>query len=793
MASSLKSNFQRSQSKVWWANTPNNDERYGFLSLPQTKRAKSKSPKLTHTPPEISTTSWSYRRGSPGSLKSQDSGFSDSDHSHNNISPPNTTVSTQSSPKTSPNENSNRNNSIDKLTPKKNVNHQINTHINQRSPSISSDRSTPPTVIRKKVNVEYTTTCRRISFSAPSSPIYERIDSPNLMKQIDSLNYDATSPVTSNSSINIIDEVENKSNCKCNRDRSIRRGKVITKSTNRKLLKCMSQLSIGSTSDVYRLSNVHESPIIQTSPLATGYMEEPIMMQKAIPQTPKGILKLPKVQEYNNETVIFGGPDDNNNNNTSLTSSSKDPVDVKPTLPTYAELFPNSTSTSTPKANKISEPHKRTPKPYDPSLDYLDLTNTMNWDTYTYIQYSNPLLNNHATSVHFWLDEIRTSYCHEVLSTLQTKSIAQNAVKNIELNSATAGKLIRQLQSKSMMLQSVFDKVEAMVRLDDDDEVIEKTPLMVMRLHETVMEFIGKLGNKRVFKIEHGSVYKKFNNNIASIIDMSTDMHRSVTTLQSYEIDIHGLLEDIHVLKRYLLITIRMLFERLIQLIIDRIEDCQCELILRSNLSLISMLSNMEYNGFASLNDAFVATNSVKVLLSVCVESKLATVRTLTLRALATICSAKETIRQFEQTGGPEILKEIITEEFKNIKRSDPEIREALSVFAQITAPWHEGSTNKIDGLKDFVESLVEKITMLAVKTVCCQTLLLCVASLNNLSRMEKTSIYSLMSNETIVKLKGAIEARGPGASIFLFVSSQISFILFLIKNTISVFFFLYL
>lgn len=766
MSSSYKSNFQRTQSKVWWGAIPERDH-YGFVSLPEIKSPKLK--KQIHTPPEISTTSWSYRRGSPGSLKSHDSGFSDSDNSPPAPSSSSTTSST-SSPTPSLTYSDGKNyaakNNLDKFTPKKSVNHQINEVISERSPptSVSSDRSTPPTVIRKKIKTHiHPDTCRRISFSAPTSPIYERIDPPSLIHQIDSMTYATTSPITSTNSLNV-SESNDTERCKCpTKDRSIKRGKVVTRrSSDRKLLKCMSQLSVGSANDFYQLADQrvpsspdHNSPPSTPPPLAHLEEEATVMQQKAIPQTPKSILKASTPKSYNNETIVFG---------TGGSSSSP-----KPPLPTYAELFP--TKTSTPNAKHVAKAN-RSVHVYDSLSEVLELSATMNWDTCTYIEYTNPLLNGHSSSVQFWLDETRSSYCHEVLSTLQTKSVSQTAVRYTELNSAMAGKLIRQLQSKSLMLQYEFEALERMRYNDDDDdgdELLKSMPDLVTRLHASVMEFVQKLGIKKIFRNEKNVTNIQFKNNVAQIIDMSYDLVRAVAP-RSTDLDPAMLIEDIQILKRYLLITVRMVFEKLMRIIIDRIEDSQCNLILRSNLSMVAMLSNMEYTGFASLNDAFLATDAVKVLLVVCAESNAANVRALALRALATICSSNEAIRQFEAAGGTEILKEILTDEIKTVQRSDPEIREALSAFTQVTAPWH-GKDHSLSGLKDMVESLVEYIANLAVKTNCCQTLLLAVAALNNLSRMETNSIYSLMSNETILKLKGACEARGPGASIFLYVS----------------------
>ena len=66
---------------------------------------------------------------------------------------------------------------------------------------------------------------------------------------------------------------------------------------------------------------------------------------------------------------------------------------------------------------------------------------------------------------------------------------------------------------------------------------------------------------------------------------------------------------------------------------------------------------------------------------------------------------------------------------------------------------------------------MLRKNAEIIVKTSCCQTLLLCTASLNNMTRIEPTAVYSVMSQDTVDKLQQATEQRGPGASIFLYVS----------------------
>lgn len=718
----MKSNFRRAQSKVWWGNSGQNDI---FSMAEQRHILQSQIPIIQED--EISTasnlSSWDRRRGSPGSLKSHDSGFSDSENFQ-------TKILNQSSPNSSRNTNKSVS---DKLTPKKNVNQEINTYINSRSPSICSEQSTPPTVIRRKIVTDnHQCTARRISFSAPCSPVNERThDSMDLNYKIDSINYSSTSPV------------------KVTADTS----DPLAKSPIRSSLKRGSRLSSSERKVTRNLLSCFS------------------------PFGDKSKMKEKSFSNYNNETVVFGCGDDNNNNVSDTNNASKHSVEAN-MLPTYSELYP--TETSTPKkCNQIMLVNIQSPILSD-SLDVMDLTATMNWNTCTYIEYTNPLLNGHAASTQFWLDEIRASYCHEVLSTLQTKSVAQEAARNMKVNSATAGKVIRHLQSIAMQLQNRFDKVERLLcPLTADHNSRSKVSPLIIGLFEEIMQYINKLKHRNVFRSENGSDLKRFEQLITEIIDMSIDLHKLVSS-EPDAVETKTLRTDIQRLRFCVTRVTEKVFEKLIRIIVDRIEETQCDLILRSNLTMLSMLSNVEYVGIASLNDAFHRTNTVKVLLGICMGSKYSSVRTLALRALATICSTRELIRQLEESEGIDILSDVLTinggaQAIEQLK-PEPELREAVSVLTQITAPWHE-LMRSLDGLKSNLESLVESVSKLVEKTSCCQTLLLCAACLNNIVLMEATAVYSIISNESILKLKVACVQRGPGASIFLFVSKVQYFI----------------
>lgn len=670
----FSSNFQRTQSKVWWSDFDNSVHERKIIT---------------------NFSSWT-RQGSPSSHKSQDSGFDDSELS----SPPLPQKIIQIPEDTNLNDVTTET-SPGMLTPKK-PGHEETNHQLTPSSSVEATPVTPPTVIRRHnypANRDNRSS-RRISFSAPTSPnqTSERYEDEeddderfryDFAGQIDNLNYSNTSPLNSNSSQELNQVVPSDRikddltmapqllNCnKCDRDRSIKRGRTISRSSkfNRSLI-----------------------GLVSPSKFEENYSPKKSILKKSMSMN----------------------TDEDRNNNSTIRSLEEEEEDHEQPM-----------RTSTPK------PERRI------------------------------ITNGPPPCVQAWMKELRFSYQHEVMSTLQTKSIAIEAGRNLKVTAAIAAKLIRSTQSNVMTIQGDFEKLERMLAADSDCD-IDKIATFMHVFMTTLIEFVEKQKTRITIYAENDADLKRFADNINNVIEMAADLKMAAIKLED-EFDVEIIREDLIVLKRYVLITVRLIFEKLVTIIIHSIEQTGCELILRSNLSTLSMLSNIDYAGFASLNAAFLANETVRVLLLQILESKQSSIRALALRALATVCSTQEAIRQFEQAGGVEILKEVMVDH--QDLRCEPELRETVSVLTQLTAPWH-GDTHRIQGLKICIEGFVEAITELLSTTTCCQTLLLCAACLNNFSRMEPTSIYSFMSHDTVSKIQIATDNRGPGASIFLYVS----------------------
>lgn len=751
------------------------------------------------------------RHARPGSLRSHDSGFNDSDQSPNTSSSSSQLLASNASPESPPIGN--------RQTPKQN-----NSNV-ERSPSICSEATkTPPTVIRKKLSaLLISPNVRRLSFSAPNSPDANK--STRLNDSFDSMA--STSGRSEKNSSNSSSSPLNKSR---SGSKSLRRSKVISPHNNsnyrrRRLLNCVSRVS-DSVGDVYTLASESPSTAVEEK-ARTLERNELHHSYESLSGLSRIVQQMKNESSYNNETVVFGCGDDGV---TQAEEKQKSPRGKLP-LPSYDELYPPNGS-STPKmaksrnAQTVNHPHSPTTaatnvssgdmkpeqvarRPNNETFDSewnLSLSATMNWETCTYIEYTNPQLNGHASSVQFWLDEIRSTYAHEILSTLQTKSILFEAARTLSINPAIASKLINQIQIKAIEIETSFEKIERVFeshakRLkrnqqasEDDIEIAsnnfkEIVSKQMKQLTTNVCQFMRKLNSKIIFKSYHivgsGSrELKHFEQNVKTVIEMCQDLRVACDT-KIDDIEVNCLLKDLLSLKQSILKTIRKVFRRLVRIIASSIESTSQELLLRAYMNMIATLpAEGVYNSserFSSLNDAFLSCGIIRILLLICIDSAKMSIRALSLRALATICASSEMIQQFMQIGGLDVVTDIITDDKRINPTYEPELREAVSVLTQVTAPWHHNTncTNIDDLLKLSIDNVVTRLTNLLATTECTQTLMLCIACLNNLSRKSMLTFYSLMSNQTIHRIVQACDKHQQSPSniefsasiIFLYVS----------------------
>lgn len=465
-------------------------------------------------------------------------------------------------------------------------------------------------------------------------------------------------------------------------------------------------------------------------------------------------------QRYNNETVYFGYGENIN----IMEEKSLNSLRHSPSPKITAAMFPAETSTP-----KKSNNHQQQQQQ---QMNCNGILVTLSDLLPQPVLYTNELLNGHFSSVQNWIDSLKFNVSSEVLSALQSKAIEPD---NFVLTPTYSYKMIKSIQSKAHMIESEFEKIE---KSSNRNEFLPS----VQNLADLLLDFITKQElRRRYFACNGGGKdYKKLCENFQSLRDMLRDLKNICAKIDVDDLEEFPINEDMQCIKRWFLITIKILFKILVSAIVDCVEHAKNEIMLRSNITHLANLissspsSSSEFNEgtFSSLSDAFAENSVVRVLLLVCLENRDSWVRALSLRTLALICANEETIQQFEINSGFEILRDVIID--KSSERSEQELRESISLLASITAPWQPISMND-DGFKElklYVDDYIEGVTMLLESPITSQTILICVAVLNNLSRLESTAIYSLISHQTLSILTRVFDEQVGGEYTIFFVVS---------------------
>lgn len=389
--------------------------------------------------------------------------------------------------------------------------------------------------------------------------------------------------------------------------------------------------------------------------------------------------------------------------------------------------------------------------------------------------YENPLLNDNSDSVQYWFYETRGEFEHEVLCTLQSKPIIAEAVKQKRPNTTVAINLIHYLQKQAREVQKHFGVAEHELR--HEEELVMDNFLYFI---DQVQSFAINLSLKqRHFFLRSAKEITVFQATVDSLLETINDFHAYINK-NEWTRDV--LLERVQMLKCYVVKILQTLYEKFVRIILRNLELWEDEcLICFAILTQLSELLKGETQtrnddcGFVSLTNCFLKTDIVKYLMIICINKvKYPKMQILALRSLAMICDNTEAIYQFERADGAWIIKDMLVQSKRTdpagFQRQEPITRETLSVLTQVTAPWHKLS-HHIDGVRDNIESFVECITAIVDQTNCCQTLLLSIAALNNLTMVEPTAVYSMMSHNTIFAVKRKMETCNTGSSIFIFVS----------------------
>ncbi|XP_068622971.1 uncharacterized protein insc [Battus philenor] len=385
--------------------------------------------------------------------------------------------------------------------------------------------------------------------------------------------------------------------------------------------------------------------------------------------------------------------------------------------------------------------------------------------------------------VQYWLCDLIGSCENECMTTLQSKPLGTEMKALVSASSATITGNIKKVQTHGQIIVHQYSDVIRQIESNMTSE--EQICLLVANINEFVLAHSITLNTK-----PPGETPERWDK-----IKMSLQLYlqKLVDIGEDVKLELNESNPEWHLVQKHLDTLIGIFFEttkavlvQQMKTLVSIIEEPPSDMILKSTLTSIGHLAMLSENTESSLHEKctkimksitelpFVDCGVPRALLTAIIESNKSSIKALSLRALATVCVTADAVKQFEEGGGIEILSDILSDK----SNPEPQMREAITVLTQITAPWLRGHYD-LTQLHVYLNSIVENITGILSKTDCCQLLLLCTACLVNLVReleletkveeSDRSDIVEVITqHRTVERLLDAVKRRGPNTSVFL-------------------------
>ncbi|VVC30242.1 Hypothetical protein CINCED_3A021057 [Cinara cedri] len=344
-----------------------------------------------------------------------------------------------------------------------------------------------------------------------------------------------------------------------------------------------------------------------------------------------------------------------------------------------------------------------------------------------------------------WLNELRFRCEPECMTTLQSKSIATSEdTCRLSTIVCTDSEVVRDLYQRTKVISDEFRTVYN----DLNKCRKENFGPSVQTLTGLLLDFV----------CDHENELSEFGQELCDeLVDVTEKLRiHANRRLGNRKI----ILNDVAALGQIFSELVDTLLLKRIQSLVNILEEPS------TDIELVKTMSSINSLGLDSvhLGNLMTKCDGVRSLLTVCLDAVSSTVRSAALRTLAMVCCSSDSIRQFCEAGGVEILSDMLG----NKNRSEKELTDAVSVLAQISTPLIEENHVTL-ALKEYLNHIIPSLTYLIETTESAEMLLLSAAALANITFMEpNNAVWTILKNGTAGSLIEAVRKTGTGASVFL-------------------------
>ncbi|KAJ8720740.1 hypothetical protein PYW08_006205 [Mythimna loreyi] len=386
--------------------------------------------------------------------------------------------------------------------------------------------------------------------------------------------------------------------------------------------------------------------------------------------------------------------------------------------------------------------------------------------------------------VQYWLCDLVGSCDNECMTTLQSKPLGAEMKALVSASSATITGNIKKVQTHGQIIVHQYSDV--LRQIEDRKSSEEQICLLVANINEFVLAHSITLNTKPPGETPErwDKIKRSLQLYLQKLIDVGEDVK---VELNESNPEWNLVLKHLDTLIEIFLETTKAVLVQQMKTLVSIIEEPPSDMILKSTLTSIGHLAMLSDTTESALHEKctkimknitelpFVDCAVPRALLTAIIESNKSSIKALSLRALATVCVTGDAVKQFEEGGGIEIISDILSDR----SNPEPQMREAITVLTQITAPWLRGHYD-LTQLHLYLNTIVDNITGILSRTDCCQLLLLCTACLVNLVRelelVKKEEdvtpssdiVEVITKHRTVERLLEAVKRRGPNISVFL-------------------------
>jgi len=205
-------------------------------------------------------------------------------------------------------------------------------------------------------------------------------------------------------------------------------------------------------------------------------------------------------------------------------------------------------------------------------------------------------------------------------------------------------------------------------------------------------------------------------------------------------------------------------YVKLVDLVISKEVKAVIDVVERGDSNVtqaVNIMINLGNEHSSQIYSIISKFSGIRFLVALTLTSSSKELKLLALRAISSICCTVDCIRDLERCGGVNIISNILVNPSNCL---DTKV-EAAGVLAQITSPWISDN-HKVVGLKAHVANLVAHLT--AISRLHCgdDSFLLVTAALANLTFMEASAVSFMRVHSTARTLVRAVRAS-PFVSMF--------------------------